>query len=179
MGKNNNISIIGVLIVLFSVFCSGNLAVATITGDNIIISEVEYDPIQGGIDNKYEWFELFNPTGVSMDISNWTIKEGAAPIYTFPALTTISSGGYLLVANDTAFFQTEHPGVVPDLEMDPGGGGLLKLNNGGDELTLKDGGGITVDYVAWENFAVGWGTTANHGESICRSTSTDSDTAAD
>jgi len=153
------------------------IVMATPAGDDILISEVEYDPT--GEENEAEWFELFNPTGNAIDIGNWTIKEGAAPTYTFPSPTIIASGGYLLVTNDALKFQVEYPSITPDLEMDSGGTGLLRLNNGGDELTLKNDTGTVIDYVAWEGYASSWDTNAGPGKSACRSTSTDSDLPSD
>jgi len=154
-----------------------NPTFASVHQDNIIITEVEYDTTAE--ENEAEWFELFNPTDAAIDLANWTIKEGAAPIYTFPNPTVLQPGEFLLVVNDAVTFNIEHPGITPDLEMDPGGSGLLRLNNTGDELTLKDAGGTAVDYVAWEGYAVGWDANAAEGESACRTVSQDTDAGTD
>jgi len=136
-------------------------------------------------ENVAEWFELYNPTDHSIDIGGWTAKELAAYYYTFPAATIINSGDYLLVVNDTAGFNAEHAGIVPDLDMEGpncygGGTECLRLNNtGSDELTLRDGPiatGNTIDYTVWTHSG---NPDADNGESIMRSSSTDTDTVGD
>ena len=168
-------------LVIFIFFTS--YLMGTPIGDNILISEVQYDPAtpaghaSSEVENEAEWFELFNPTSSTIDISGWTIKEGAAPIYTFPAVTTITSGSYLLVTNRTDRFQLNFPAVVPDLEMNPGGAGLLKLNNTGDQLTLRNTASDIVDFVEWDSAA--WPVVGGPGQTICRTVSLDTDVVAD
>ncbi|MEE9326674.1 MAG: lamin tail domain-containing protein [Cocleimonas sp.] len=169
---------------LFILFSSELMA--SPAADNIIISEVQYDPAtplghtSTEVENEAEWFELFNPTSTPVDIGNWTIKEGSTPIYTFPNPTVIAAGDYLLVTNRSDRFNLNYPLITPDLEMQPGGSGLLKLNNGGDQLTLKNDVGATVDFVAWEGFVATWNAQqAGNGETICRILNTDTDTGID
>lgn len=150
------------------------------TGDNIIFSEVHFDSTSSG--NSAEWFELYNPSANTIDISGWTVKEFAAPFFTFPSGTVIESGEYLLVVNDTAAFQIDFPGVTPHVDMSGGGcyspSSCLRLNNTNDELTLYSGnvGSTVVDYVSWGTGAYA---DAGKGESIARVNSIDTDTAAD
>lgn len=159
--------------------------IASPAADNIIISEVQYDPAtpvghaSAEVENEAEWFELFNPTSNPINIGGWTIKEGNTPVYTFPDPTIIAAGDYLLVTNRSDRFNLNYPAINPDLEMQPGGSGLLRLNNGGDQLTLKDNIGTTVDFVAWEGFVASWNAEAVDGESICRVLNTDSDIGLD
>ncbi len=182
----NNHKTIKACVSLFIFFLMLSVEVtATPAGDNIIISEVEYDPATPAgytsfdVENEAEWFELFNPTANSIDIGGWTIKEGNTPFYTFPAPTIIAAGDYLLVTNRSDRFNLNYPAVTPDLEMDPGGTGLLRLNNnGGDELTLTNDTGTIIDYVAWDGYVAGWTAAAVNGP-ICRIFNTDTDTGAD
>jgi len=188
LGNGVKVFFVMLVVVLLSVFLASS-ALAAPGGDNIIITEVEFDP--SAAENEAEWFELFNPTTAPIDIGGWSIAEGSGPppqSYTFPPSTIIPSGGYLLVVNDTAGFNVEHSGIVPDLDMEgpncygagPTYPECLRLNNSGtDELTLRDGPvltGTTIDYVSWGSGAYA---DANNGESICRSTSDDTDTATD
>ena len=167
---------------------NGGLACNSPDSDHILINEVQYDPDHtiagvpsGDVESEAEWFELFNPTASPVDIGGWTMNEGSAPqpTYTFPPATIIGAGEYLLVTNRTDRFQLLFPSVTPDLEMDPTGTGLLELNNGGDELTLRDDLGATIDFVAWEDSVVGWPVEAGNGESICRINALDTDSNAD
>ena len=152
---------------------------ADLTNTNVIITEVEYDPSQTGADAPWEWIELYNPTGADIDMGGWTLSDNV-DTYVFPAGgVTVGAGQYFLIVNDATSFNTEHPGIVPDLEMDPGGNGALKLSNSGDQLILADDGANSVDYVAWENYVAGWSARGNPGESICRDSLHDTDTGGD
>ena len=179
---SEKIILIFLILLLFSAGIKPKRVLATPAGDNIIISEVEYNP--SGSENEAEWFELFNPTKDTIDIGGWTIQEGYTYYYTFPLSTTIASGDYLLVTNDTTAFQSEHSGITPDLDMSGTGcysaTRCIRLNNSGnDELTLRDGPPATgndIDYVIW---GPGGYASANEGESIYRTSSVDTDTSAD
>ncbi len=108
---------------------------ASTLGDNIIITEVEFDP--AGNENEAEWFELYNPTETPIDIGGWTIEEGSVYFFTFPNTTIIPAFGYLLVVNETADFNATYPTITPDIDM--GGAGCytdaecLRLNNTGND----------------------------------------------
>ncbi|PID31250.1 hypothetical protein CR983_01970 [Candidatus Saccharibacteria bacterium] len=152
---------------------------ATPAGDNIIITEVEYDLSTEEAES--EWFELYNPTPFAIDITGWTTQEGSGASFTFPSYT-LDAGSYAVVTNDAVDFHTRHPGVTVDVEMDPGGSGRLRLNNTGDRLTLRDGPiatGATVDFIAWESASPGWTARATTDLSVCRSSAADTDTPAD
>lgn len=155
------------------------MAAATPAGDNIIITEVEYDLSTEEAES--EWFELYNPTPFAIDLTGWTMQEGSGVSFTFPSFS-LDAGSYAVVTNDAVDFHTRHPGVTVDIEMNPGGNGLLRLNNTGDVLTLRDGPvatGATVDFIAWESAAPGWTAGATTDLSVCRSSATDTDAPAD
>ncbi len=170
-------------------FLGANMVSANPAGDNIIISEVEYDPAQGGGDQSYEWFELYNPTLTDIDISGWQFTDGeGGTTVVIPNGNTIASGEYFLAVYNTTNFQTEHAGVTHDLEY----GSLayasnVNFSNSGDELWIKDTGGNDVDFVAWEKGGgpsnnkhyPSWNVYASEGESIARANSSDTDTVSD
>lgn len=182
LGYLGRIFVLSIAVLIISTIIgslSTKKAWASVAGDNLIITEIEYDLSTN--ENESEWFELYNPTAFAIDLTGWTISEGSTPVYTFPSVS-ILAGSYLVVANDLTEFQTRHPTVTPNLEMDSGGTGLLRLNNTGDELTLRDGPVLTssvVDYIAWENFSAGWSAGATIDLSICRTTEIDTDLPAD
>jgi hypothetical protein len=148
---------------------------ANIRGDTVIISEVEYDP--SGSEPGSEWFELYNPTENSIDISGWEITDGEGR-FTFPALSHIPSGAYFIAAHTTGTFNLSYPGVIVDFEYGPIDVGSVSLANGGDDLTLSSGA-TSIDFISWENHTPTWISTAHNGESITRSTSIDTDTPTD
>ncbi|MBT3338767.1 MAG: lamin tail domain-containing protein [Anaerolineae bacterium] len=161
---------------VFSIFFVGKVS-ATPAGDNIIISEVEYD---ASTESGGEWFELYNPTRNTIDISGWTITDGEGVI-TFPAGTTIASGNYFLAAKVTADFLSEHTTLsTSDVDLEYSAGhtsGSFTLANSGDELTIANGG-TTIDYLAWEGVS-GWSILATDGKSVARSSSVDTDLESD
>ena len=172
----------GLFLFLIIIFLGVKSVFATPAGDNILISEVEYDPVQGGTDQSHEWFELYNPTGSAIDISGYQFTDGepaASPTFVvIPNGTTLGSGEYFLAVFNTVNFQSEHSGITPDLEYGSlANASNFSLSNGGDEITLKDSVGTNVDFVSWENHTGGWNIAADAGESIARNSSTDTDTA--
>ncbi|MCI5050702.1 MAG: lamin tail domain-containing protein [Candidatus Pacebacteria bacterium] len=167
------------IIVILACFVA--VSVNAAPADTIIITEVQYNP--AGSEAEAEWFELFNPTDSEVSLDGWTIEEDAGPFYTFQSIS-IESGEYLLIVNDTASFNGDFPTITPDVDM--AGMGCfndtecLRLNNTGtDNLTLRDGdvaSGSIIDFVSWGD--AGFASSGN-GESICRDSSEDTDTAAD
>ncbi len=154
-------------------------AFALPSGNEVIISEVEYDPSHSGGDQAYEWFELYNPTAHGIDISNYQVSDGEGTI-TIPSGTQIDPGEYFLAVFRTSSFQTEHANINPDLEYGNfSGASSLNFGNSGDELILMNASGTTIDFVSWENHTSGWNVRASAGESIARATSTDTDSVSD
>ena len=143
--------------------------------DHVVFSEVFYDPI--GSEPAQEWIELYNPTDVTVDLTDWTIEDNTGT-YTISSATEMNAGEYLIIAhNETAFYNLY--GFYPSLSDF-----TLSLNNDGDQLTLKDGEETEVDFVAWEKGYEGaypsWDVKANEGESIQRDPpNQDTDTSDD
>jgi len=145
---------------------SGNTGV-----NHILISEVMYDV--PGSDAKGEWIELYNPTTASVDLSGWSLADNSRS-FSLPSGTIIQAGDYLVVARDTTGFFNLY-GFNPDVS-----GLTLALSNSGDEVSLHNSTGSTVDYVAWEQYTTGWDITASTGQTIARSTlNSDTDTVTD
>ena len=127
----------------------------------IIFTEVFYD--NPGDDSKEEWFELYNATNNTIDISDYTIHDNSTSYFTIPTGSMIFAGAVLVFAKDNDGFHTLY-GFYPDFENIPFG-----LNNsGGDFLTLKNPIGELVDIVAWENEIPGWNIEATTGQTLQR-----------
>jgi hypothetical protein len=134
----------------------------------VLISEVLYDP-SGNPDIGREWIELYNPMGVAIDISGWSVGDAAndgeygAGRYLFPPNTSLPPGGVIVIAQQAAdvSFQpnfeflidpNRNDPAVPDMQLPPGGvwaGFGLALGNAGDHVIFRDAAGQTVDAVVW------------------------------
>jgi phosphatidylserine/phosphatidylglycerophosphate/cardiolipin synthase-like enzyme len=132
---------------------------------HVLISEVLYDPF--GQDDK-EFIELVNPTGFTVDLSNYSIGDAVNPtdfedVRRFPPGTLLAPGETLVIATAATAFFAEH-GFNPDYEIlstdtavptlidDPAWGdpaAILQLANGGDEVILRDPTGKVVDVVTY------------------------------
>ncbi len=141
--------------------------VANPAGTNVIITEVLYDAPNS--DATEEWVELFNPTASAINLAGWSLSDNAG---TFSLSGSIAAGGYVVIARDAAAFQSLY-GFAPDIS-----GSNLALSNSGDQLSLKDGNGVEVDFVAWEGYVAGW-TVSAKDTTIRRITATDTDSNAD
>lgn len=127
------------------------------TSQNPIITEVYCDTYLSG-DTDGEFIRMHNPTESSINIGGWEITDRVG-IIKFPRWANINAGSSLYLAyNATAFYDEmlvradfEH-GVNsdPTQNMDKYGWGL-RLNDGGDEVILKDDEGRIIDVVIYGN----------------------------
>ena len=128
---------------------------------HIIFTEVFYDP--PGKESDGEWVEIYNLALSSVNLSGWVIKDNSGN-WSFPGIK-ISARSYLRIARDSSGFYNL-TGCQPDI-----GTFTRSLNNGGDQLMLKNNG-TEVDFVAWEggrqNAYPEWNTTAAEGKSVSR-----------
>ena len=130
----------------------------------LVISEVLYDPSGPEPDN--EWFELYNLSGSTIDLSSYKIGDeetqgGGEGMKQFPGSASIAPGQVIVIANRATAFAASY-GFNPDYEIndtDAGvpdllqysswAGGSIALSNSGDELLLLDGSDGLVDAVSW------------------------------
>jgi len=130
-----------------------------VKANHVVISEVYYDT--SGTDSVEEYVELYNPTTSTIDISGWRVED-ASRSYIIPADSTIVPDSYFTLARNESKFLADYDKTadVGDLS--------ISLSNSGEQITLKDDNGIEIDFVAWENFALGWDIVANTGKTIQR-----------
>jgi hypothetical protein len=99
------------------------------------INEIMYHPGSG--ESGDEFVELYNSSGGVVDLTGWSF-DGID--YTFPPGSSITAGGYLVLAsNATQFFETY------DVTAD--GLYLLELGDAGERLVLMDDGMAVRDEV--------------------------------
>ena len=107
----------------------------------VVINEVFYDS-QGA--DTATFVELYGLPG--LDVSGWRLEEvdgasGSVDPFTLPASTIIPANGYLVVGD----------GSVANEDVDAGS--WADLQNGPDNVVLKDASGVVVDAVGWGSFA--------------------------
>lgn len=121
--------------------------VATTAGEgDILINEVQYNPPQPGADAPFEWVELFNPTGGSIELRGWSIRDNYLDD-TIPNLS-IAPSGFAIVAATEGFY-TNFPDVECPVVFIGDGAIGNGLSNDGDRLSLKDGAGTVIDAISY------------------------------
>ena len=96
--------------------------------NDIVINELMYNPASG-IDDE-EYLELYNRSSTDIDISGWCFTTGIAAC--FPSSTTFPAGGYFILSRNNTVTTATY-GVGADAIY------TGKLDNGGEQLILKDG----------------------------------------
>ena len=113
----------------------------------ILFSEIYFNTKYQTVEDKYEWIELYNPTGNDIDLTGWTIKSDTNNTL-IPLSGTIKSNGYFVIAKYSDQFKSIY-GFTPDLTF---GSYLTSLNNNGDKLTLYSNENVNLDEVGWANY---------------------------
>ena len=101
---------------------------------DIVISEIMYN--NPGTDD-YEYLELVNNDSEAVNLEGYSFSEGF--VFTFPSFT-LQPGEYVIIASDSALFEDAFE--ITPFEFESGA-----LNNGGEDIELRDAGGNVVDYV--------------------------------
>ncbi len=124
---------------------SSLLSIALIAGAGAapVINEIMFHPPGTLEDVGQEWLEIYNVPGTGVVyLTSWKLTNGVD--FTFPAGTSIASGGYLVVAADVAKFQVAHPGVTNVV-----GGWLGTLSNNSNTIRLVDVVGTKISEVTY------------------------------
>jgi hypothetical protein len=131
----------------------------------LVINEFLANPASGddpngdgsaGGDSEEEFVEVVNNTGGTVDLGGYQIVDEADNTYTFPQGASVPDGeAATIFAGGTP---TDVPGFTDT--------GLPALNNGGDDIILRDEGGNTIDQVTYGTAPFG---PSQEGESTTRS----------
>lgn len=115
-----------------------------------------------------EWIELHNPGDSSVDLAGWTVQDRTN---SRPAISAgvLPPKGFLVLTKDTAALKAMYAVSMPLVQVS-----LPALNNGGDDVVLRDADGITVDSVSWSSSFGG-----RDGISLERITATSASNSAD
>jgi hypothetical protein len=109
---------------------------------DIVINEIMYNPNQG-LDDYYEYLELYNNSGFTVDLSGWYFAQGFD--FTFPAGTVMDDASYLVVARVPDTIATFY-GISNIVGPFSGA-----LSNGGEIVELVNSEGQQMDIVEYDD----------------------------
>jgi hypothetical protein len=113
--------------------------------DSLVINEINYN--SDGDFDPGDWVEFYNPHPYDLDISGWVFKdEDDEHVFEFPAGTLIPMEGYLVLADDTAAFDS----LFPDVSNYTGPMGF-GLSGSGELIRLYDNEGTLIDTVLYDD----------------------------
>ena len=111
-----------------------------------MINEVQYDPIQVGVDAAFEWLELLNQTGRTVDLTDWGIADNHGVDYI--ASLQLPAGGFAVIAAGDGFYDN-FPDFIGNIVFIADGSIGNGLNNEGDCLVLMDSAGEMIDALSY------------------------------
>ena len=129
-----------------------SFTVASAEPTGVVINEIHADPDSAAGDanndgtpqfSDDEFVEIVNTSGADLDLSNWTLSDGASLRHTFPAGTVVADQCAIVV-----FGGGTPTGSFGGASAQTASSGALGLNNSGDTITLADtaGGLLVVSY---------------------------------
>ena len=110
---------------------SGGTIKSTLMGQ-VIINEIMINPAMVS-DASGEWFELYNPTSLPIDLDGWVIRDDFSDSHTITSSVIIPPNGFVVLGRNADF--VTNGGVVVDYQYSN-----FALGNSGDELIIEDQG---------------------------------------
>ncbi|MCA9557179.1 MAG: lamin tail domain-containing protein [Myxococcales bacterium] len=107
----------------------------------LVFTEIMYDPHDDLADATAEWFEVVNVTDAALTLDGCSVADTANNAVQLAGV--VGPGAVLLYA------RSADAGVNGGLQ--PDGTFNFDLNNGGDSLTLRCGGGVVIDAVSYDD----------------------------
>jgi len=98
-------------------------------------------PATPAVEGPDAWVELFNRSTNAVDLTGWRLDEGID--FRFAPGTVLPGNGYLVVAKDVSFMQSNYPGIAVV------GPYANKLSHKSDHLVLKDANNNPADAVRY------------------------------
>jgi predicted extracellular nuclease len=125
---------------------------ASLSITSVVINEFQADPagdITGDANgdgtrdsSDDEFIEIVNISGADLDISGWSLSDAVQVRHTFPSNSIIPADCSVVV-----FGGGTPTGVFGGAVVQTASTGAVGLNNGGDTITLDDGGSSTLEVV--------------------------------
>ena len=121
------------------------LTLSVIFAEGVVINEINYNSSDDF--NPEDWVEFHNSSAGVVDISNWVFKdEDDDHSFTIPEYTTLASGEFIVLCNDSSAFTSQFPAVT-NFVGEIGFG----FSGGGELLRLYDSNGTLVDSVNYDD----------------------------
>jgi len=114
---------------------------AAAPGD-VVISEFFADADVSDVDK--EWFEVHNSTGSDIDLDGWSISDDGTDLHTISGPTVVTAGGYLVLG------WSDNSALNGGAPVDYAYGPAFELEDGVDELVLKEPAGLEIDRVDYD-----------------------------
>jgi len=111
---------------------------------SLIINEIMFDPLSGDP----EWFELYNRTSESMDLSGWMFSDSDTTDKILFCIENrpIDPEMYVVISEDSTIRHEMHDETALCVSSR-----WAALNNDGDEIQLYDPSGKSIDQVAYKD----------------------------
>jgi hypothetical protein len=111
-----------------------------------VINEVQYNPPQQSVDTAFEWLELLNRTGQTIDLTGWSLNDNheSDPV---PSLF-LPPGDFAVIAARTDFY-ANFPNFGGNIVFMADGSIGNGLSNTGDRLILADPTGKIIDSLSY------------------------------
>lgn len=107
----------------------------------VVINEVMADP-SAVADSYGEWIEVHNRGAAAVDLQGWTLASNNDSPHVIATSVSVPAGGYVVLARNGT--SGVNGGVAAQYAY-----GTANLANTSDWVALRDGGGASVDSVAW------------------------------
>ena len=115
------------------------------SGD-VVINEFMYDP---AVDYS-EFIELYNKSSKNLDLTGWTLNDNTGTRRTITnSPTELIQGSYVVLVPDSTLFER-----FPDKHLIVLGTSFSSLNNGADDIVIRDKNGILIDSLTYNS---NWG----------------------
>ncbi|GDX78739.1 hypothetical protein LBMAG42_05500 [Deltaproteobacteria bacterium] len=121
--------------------CDGEIDEGLYTGGEVLVVEVLSNPALVS-DSYGEWFEVYNTTGVEIDLYNWVVLADDGGTFTITSSTPVAAYGYALLGVDAD--STRNGGVTLDYAYSRADFSMVDTDS--IELSI---GSTVVDSLSW------------------------------
>jgi PKD repeat protein len=109
---------------------------------DVVITEIMQNP-SAVADSAGEWFEVFNPGSIDLNLQGWTIRDEGSDSHTISGTLIVPALGYAVLGRNAD--SATNGGIAVDYQYSG-----ITLGNGADELVLERADSSTADIVRWD-----------------------------